>query len=104
MHSKSKDYYNMIINFNCRTDLYKLQPLAEVQYTTSEQHQQASGPRLVRDRDNDRKIYEFVKERHPFPDTTVLRNIVTGVEAGDHVYDAKTVGETILASMVGQNV
>ena len=86
--------------------MLKIQALADVQYTTSEQHQQASGSRIVRDNEDDDKMYEFMKDRQPFPSTTVLRNIVTGVVSGDHVnvFDAKTIGDHILANMIGQNV
>ena len=51
-------------------------------------------------------MYDFIKDRHPFPDTEVLRNIVTGVEVGDHVdvYRAQTIGEKIVESMIGKNV
>ena len=51
-------------------------------------------------------MYDFIKDHHPFPDTEVLRNIVTGVEVGDHVdvYRAQTIGEKIIESMIGKNV
>ena len=62
--------------------------------------------RLVKDQEDDKKMYDFLEDRHPFPGTTSLRNIVTGVEVGDHVdvYKAHKIGEKILQNMVGKNV
>ena len=59
-----------------------IQNLAGVQYSTSEQHQQASAPRIVTDNADFDKIYSFLEEREPFGQVgqfSPIKNIVTGV-------------------------
>ena len=86
-----------------------IQNLAGVQYSTSEQHQQATAPRLVADNADFDKIHSFIEEQEPFGivgELSPLINIVTGVEAGDHVtcHTAIAVGNCILNNMIGKDI
>ena len=75
-------------------------------YSTSDQHQQSSETRMDVDLADYNKIYSFLEEREPFRNHPELVNIVTGVEAGDHVtsHKALSLGNCILNLMVGQDI
>ena len=65
--------------------------------------------RLVADNTDFDKIHSFLEEREPFGivgELSPLINIVTGVEAGDHVtcYKANAVGNCILNNMIGKGI
>ena len=53
-----------------------------------------------------KRIYAFLEERDPFRESYELVNIVTGVEAGEHVtaHKALSVGNCILNSMVDRDI
>ena len=83
-----------------------MQNIAGVRYSTSEQHQEASAPRLKVDGSDFDKVYLFLEEREPFRENSPLINIVTGVEAGAHVncHKSLSIGNCILNNMVGQDI
>ena len=89
---------NVYLQITKQHSFSAIQNLADVRYTTSDQHQQESGTRLVKDQEDDKKMYDFLEDRHPFPDTTALRNIVTGVEIDEHVdvYKTHEIGQKII--------
>ena len=83
-----------------------IQNLADVQYTTSDQQQEASNPRIATDGEDFNKVYSFLEEREPFRHDSPLVNIVTGVEAGAQVtaHTALSLGNCILNQIIGQDV
>ena len=76
-------------------------------FATSNQHKDTNPTRTARDDSDTRKILAFLQNHSPFDETDgALGNIETGVAADSRVNaeKAKTVGETIVESMVGQFV
>ncbi len=81
--------------------------LTNVKQKTSDQHQEATHARQKRDCSDTEKIIDYLRKADPFKgDANILRNIATGVAAAQfvNVDDAKSVGELILAKMVGKTV
>ena len=74
--------------------------------TGSDQHKEVAEARQERDKTDTYKLISYLKERNPFTGDDNLRSISTGVAASPsvNVDDAKTVGEKILKSMIGQDV
>ncbi len=83
-----------------------MQELESVTYVSSEQHKEASRPRVKRDGEDVELILTFLRERSPFDGTIPLRNIATGLVASDSVncYNARNVGIDILNKMKGKSV
>ena len=84
-----------------------MQDVADLVYTTSDQHREAGAARKVRDMSDISKLTDFFKERSPFcTDTTCLRNIVTGEVAGPKVDvdRAKVIGQKIIDEMTDKKV
>lgn len=83
-----------------------MQEFNDLTYTTSEQHREASKPRIKRDRSDLEKIKAKLSICTPFSSDPSLKNIVTGVVAKEevnvHVYE--TVGNKIIEKMVGKPV
>ena len=90
----------------CAATSSAIQSLASVSYSTSDQHQEMYGPRLDADRIDFNKIYCFIAELEPFRSDPALINIVTGVEAGEHVTSDQvlSLGNSILNTMVGKYI
>ena len=75
-------------------------------YASSGQHKEMTKTRQARDDEDSRTLLGYLQERNPFDCDLSMRNISTGVTA-DCTVNAdrgKEVGETILKSMVGNNV
>ena len=75
-------------------------------YASSGQHKEMTKPRQARDDEDSRTLLGYLQERNPFDCDLLMRNISTGV-TGDCTVNAdrgKEVEETILKSMVGNNV
>lgn len=83
-----------------------MQEFTNIQYTTSEQHKDATSARMKRDRHDCQAILQYLSQRNPFSSESPLRNIATGVLAGSAVdaCDAKMVGQAIIKSMEGHAV
>ena len=54
-------------------------------YTTSDQHKDASAPRMARDKEDLAKLAAKVDQQSPFSDEVALRNIITGINADTNV-------------------
>ena len=77
-------------------------------YASSGQHKEMTKTRQARDDEDSRTLLGYLQERNPFDCDLSMRNISTSVTA-DCTVNAdrdrgKEVGETILRSMVGNNV
>ena len=70
-----------------------------MKYSTSEQHKEATYARVERDANDTQEVIPLTAE-------TSLRNIATEVTAPPHanVYESKSIGNNILASMYGYPV
>ncbi|CAH3022720.1 unnamed protein product, partial [Porites evermanni] len=75
-------------------------------YASSGQHKEMTKTRQARDDEDSRALLGYLQERNPFDCDLSMRNISTGITADCtvNVDRAKEVGETILKSMVGNNV
>ena len=84
----------------------QMQELTSVLYTTSEQHKEASQPRITRDKSNLDAMLEFLRSRNPFESCSELRNITTGLVADKHVNcdHVKQVGDSIVSTMINTSV
>lgn len=83
-----------------------MQTLTGVQYQTSEQHKDMGKARKTRDMNDSYKLLNALKQWNPFAPDTTLQGLVNGVTAneGVNVDRALQVGQSILESMVGQNI
>lgn len=83
-----------------------MQELTSVKYDTSEQSKEMMKSRQKRDLKDTQTIMMALSDKSPFHDTPKLRNIMTGIHAGEdvNVDDAKAVGETVMSEMTGQGV
>ena len=81
-----------------------MQELTGVNYNTSEQHKHTPKSRHQRDTEDTYKLIEAFKEWDPFGSEPQLHNLVSGVAAHDkvNVDEARSVGQTILESMIGK--
>ena len=75
-----------------------MQTLADLDYETSDQHNDATSARQARDNRNMRSILAYLQSRRPFERDSSLQNIVTRVIA-DRSVKAKEVRCKILESM-----
>ena len=75
-------------------------------YASSGQHKEMTKTREARDDEDSCTLFGYLQEQNPFDCDLSMRNISTGVTADCTVNAdrAKEVGETILKSMVGNNV
>ncbi|CAH3149612.1 unnamed protein product, partial [Porites lobata] len=75
-------------------------------YASSGQHKEMTKTRQARDDEDSRALLGYLQERNPFDCDLSMRNISTGITADCtvNVDRAKEVGETILKSIVGNNV
>ena len=64
---------------------YAMQELCETVYTTSDQHKDASVPRMARDKEVLAKLAATHDQHSPFSDEVALRNIITGINADTNV-------------------
>ena len=83
-----------------------MQQLTNVNYSTSEQHKEATYARVARDVKDTQEVLLNLPQRSPFTAETSLRNITTGVTAAPsvNVHESKSIGKHILASMGGNPV
>ena len=91
---------------SCTQVNFAMQELTGINYNTSEQDKDTSKSRQQRDTADTYKLIEAFNEWDPFCSEPSLHNIVSGVAAHDkvNVNKARSVGQTILESMVGNNV
>ncbi|CAH3180104.1 unnamed protein product, partial [Porites lobata] len=75
-------------------------------YASSGQHKEMIKTRQARDDEDSRALLGYLQGRNPFNCDLSMRNISTGIttDCTVNVDRAKEVGETILKSMVGNNV
>ena len=64
---------------------YAMQEFFETVYTTSDQHKDASAPRMARDKEDLAKLAAKLDQQSPFSDEVTLRNIITGINADTNV-------------------
>ena len=85
---------------SCAEVKFAMQEHTGINYNTSEQHKDTSNT------EDTYKLIEPFKEWDPFGSETSLHNIVSGIAAHDRVNvdQARSVGQTILESMVGKSV
>ncbi|KAK6191206.1 hypothetical protein SNE40_002944 [Patella caerulea] len=83
-----------------------MREFTDTDYITNEQHKDMTVARQKRDDKDTYKLLTFLQERDPFTSDTSLRNITTGVTAGNTVNADRglAVGNHILQSMVGKQV
>lgn len=83
-----------------------MQTLTGNEFTSSEQHKEASEARQQRDDKDMRLVLNFLLPRNPFSCDESLRNLASGVTADPtvNVDRAKELGQAILDSMTGQQV
>jgi hypothetical protein len=81
-----------------------MQEFCDMQYTTSEQHKEATAARIVRDKEDLTKLATMLGLYTPFSDEMTLRNIITGINADDdvNVHDLFTVGRDTVSKMESQ--
>jgi hypothetical protein len=81
-----------------------MQELTGVNYNTGEQNKDMTDARQARDLKDTHTVLNYLHERNPFCPDPSLRSVSTGVHAHItvNVDKAKTIGNTILASMDGQ--
>ena len=77
-----------------------------MKYSTSEQHKEATYARVESDANDTQEVILYLSQRSPLTAETSLRNIATEVTAPPHVnvYESKSIGNHILASMYGYPV
>lgn len=83
-----------------------MQKLSGISFETSDQHKDLSKARQARDVNDTLDLISYLRERDPFARDPSLFNIANGMTAqeGVNVERSRTVGEKILASMVGKSV
>ena len=83
-----------------------MQQLTNVKYSTSLQYKEATDARVARVAKDTHEVLFYLSQRSPFTAETSLRNIATGVTAPPsvNVYEFKSIGKRILASMEGNPV
>ena len=90
----------------CAEIKFTMQELAGIRYGTSDQHQEATSARKERDVRDTWKLLAFLQTYDPFTEDPSIHSISSGV-TGDkkvNVDRANSIGEAIIASMVGENV
>ena len=85
---------------------YAMQEFCETVYTTSDQHKDASAPRMARDKEDLAKLAAKLDHQSPFSDEVALRNIITGISADTNVnvQNLFIVGKDVVTNMEGQAV
>ena len=81
--------------------------LTNVKQKSSDQHKEVTHSRQKRDCADTENIIDFLRKENPFKgDVNIVRNLLTGVAAAQHVNvdSAKSVGELILTKMIGKTV
>ena len=81
-----------------------MQDLTDVGLKTSEQHKDMGESRASRDSKDTQTVIDYLRNASPFVgEHTILRSISTGVAACEscNVENAKSIGQSILDSMVG---
>ena len=83
-----------------------MQEFNELSYTTSEQHKEATQPRVQRDSSDLEKLKTSLAVYSPFSQDPTLRNIVNGVVADRdvNIHEFESVGRNIMDKMIGQSV
>ena len=83
-----------------------MQEITGHRYETSDQHKESQNASLTRDEKDRHIITDFLRERKPFTDEMVLRNIETGAAADTNVNvdNAKHIGENILRAMEDKTI
>ena len=83
-----------------------MQEFCETVYTTSDQHKDASAPRMARDKEDLAKLAAKLDQQSPFSDEVALRNIITGINADTNVnfHNLFIVGKDAVTNMEGQAV
>ena len=84
-----------------------LQQFTSVQYTTSDQHKEATSARMAKDAQDTSDLMQFLDSRNPFNiSSQSLRSITSGITAPDSVNadTAEAVGKKITESMKGKLV
>ena len=78
-----------------------MQDFTQINYETSEQHEEMSTVRLKWDEKDSKAVLQYLQDRNPFTDDTSLRNISTGVvaQASASAERAEEIGKSILFSM-----
>ncbi len=81
-----------------------MQELTGVNYNTGEQNKDMTDARQARDLKDTHTVLNYLYDRNPFCPDSSLRSVSTGVHAHTtvNIEKAKTIGNTILASMDGQ--
>ena len=85
---------------------YAMQEFCETVCMTSDQHKDASVPRMARDKDDLAKLAAKLDQHSPFSDEVALRNIITGIDADTNVnvQNLFIVGKDAVMNMEGQAV
>ena len=85
---------------------YAMQEFGETVYTTSDQHNDPSAPRMARDKEDLAKLAAKLDQQSPFSGEVVLRNTITGINAGTNVnvQNLFIVGKDAVTNMEGQAV
>ena len=79
-----------------------IQDLTSVTYATSDQHKEITQSRQERDMKDSQEIISYLHVHNPFDlDDTTLRNIATGLTAGEKINadDAQAVGNKIILNV-----
>ena len=82
-----------------------MQDLTEINYETSEQHEEMSTARLKRDEKDSKTVLVYLQNRNPFTDDISLQNISTGVvtQTSANAECAEVVGKAILTSVENES-
>ena len=82
-----------------------MQEMTSVKYDTSEQNKYMMTARQQRDLKDTRYLMVDLNDRSPFHDSPLLRNIMTGIHAGEgnNVDDANAIGEQGMTEMTSKN-
>lgn len=85
---------------------HAMQNIFGMEYTTSEQHKEATTARIIRDKDDLTKLTSVLELYTPFSEETTLRNIITEMNADDdvNVHELFTIRRYIVARMEGQAI
>ena len=84
----------------------KMQEFTNNHFETSKQNKGSSSTKVARDQDNTKKVLSFLSQISPFEFATGLKNIVTGVAAGNgvNVDSLISFGKRIVCEMEGKDV
>ena len=85
---------------------YAMQEFCETVYTTSDRHNDASAPRMARDKEDLAKLAAKLDQQSPFSDEVTMRNIITGIIADTNVNVQNLFigGKDAVTNMEGQAV